>query len=217
MLKEPLKQVGKGKLSVYQVVSCASNEDKSFLVNFEGGYSANLNAEEVLKFDLYDTDEPGKIPLSQLIFEINYGRARMVAASLARASRKPTRVLEDKLYTMRFSNEIVTKVIESLTTDGLLNDMKFAIKFAEKKAQEKSASKRQIIMLIMSKGIDRETAEKAMDTIDYDDKDAAINVACKLAKTGADCDKVFRSLASKGFDRRVGEIALEKAFPEDLK
>ena len=83
------------------------------------------------------------------------------------------RELENKLCRMT-ERETAHAVVERLTEVGLINDAAYAGRQAQNLAQYRLYPKRRILQELRAKGIDRETAQAAVDAADIDDFQLAL-------------------------------------------
>lgn len=106
----------------------------------------------------------------------------------------------------KYPAEIITAVTEKLRNNGLLDDEKFANMYAEELVRRKNFSSDRIRNELLSKGIDREIAENAVNALDIDKNTGIINIINKMHlpenPTRKDVDRLLRRLLSAGYTMR---------------
>jgi regulatory protein len=131
------------------------------------------------------------------------------------------RELERRLRAAGFDPQAVDEVLERLTSVGLVDDVRFAMEFAEHAVTAKRAGRRAVASSLAAKGVDRGTIELALERLDGDEDGRAVELARSRARalSGLPPDIAFRRLvaflARRGYDgglaRRAaaGALALE--------
>ena len=208
MIKTPLSEITNSNIGVL-VLSCKKNEDKTYHVIFDGGYEADFSGEEVVKYDLFAENEETRLRLDELISEINRQRAFTVAYTKAYASLKPEKQLVNELSLQGFSMAAAEYALGRLRDEDMVNDRKYAEKYAAGKASQGGKASGQILRELVAKGIDYEVAAAAVEDAGCDDYAAAKKLALKRASEGIQKEKILRYLYGKGFSSgivaRVGE------------
>lgn len=131
------------------------------------------------------------------------------------------RELETKLCRMT-ERQTAHEVVERLTAVGLVNDAAYARRQAQNLAQYRLYPKRRILQELRAKGIDRETAEAAVEAAEIDDFQLALALIQKKyynkLSDKSSREKTAAALARHGFGfdtvRRAMSAATEEAEDE---
>ncbi|NCC65174.1 MAG: regulatory protein RecX [Spirochaetia bacterium] len=119
--------------------------------------------------------------------------------------------LKQKLLLKGFSKEVIEMVLDELIEKKLLSDFRYATMFIESRQRKNPEGRLLMSQRLASKGIDRETVQKALDllyseeqTIEY------VQKAYQLAKRKADEQKALFMLQKKGFSSYEIRLGLER-------
>lgn len=127
--------------------------------------------------------------------------------------------LYDKLIKAKFSPEASAKVISNLVEYGLLDDNRYAKRYAER-LFEANTSKRQIYYKLCEKGISRELAKETVDALPTDETEQIKALIEKKYKNKLNdkesVKKVYSALIRKGFSFGSVKDVL-KNYEEELK
>ncbi len=120
------------------------------------------------------------------------------------------RELFQKLKKRGFEVERIVSLIERLKETGVLDDRRFAISYARWR-RKKLYGNRKIYAELLNKGVDRELALEAIESVSEEmgEAEAARTLARKKGTRG---EKLFRFLVQRGFSM---EVAREVAQNED--
>ncbi len=145
-------------------------------------------------------------------------RAVGLLAVRARSEGEIRRRLTDR----RYLEETVDMVLCKLQKEGFLNDEAFARDWAEARAN-RQLGRRRIAMELRQKGVDGDTAERALNELDPDESlSQATALAVKLLRRRADGDaadtvrKTLAALARRGYEYDQAKQAVAQAI-ETLK
>lgn len=104
---------------------------------------------------------------------------------------------------MKFPEAAVDLAVEKLFSLGLLDDEKFAFLLAEELYERKGFAPKRIILELKNRGINSETAQKAVNALDIDKKIGIIKVIEKLkiteSSTPKEKDRAIRRLLNMGY------------------
>lgn len=104
---------------------------------------------------------------------------------------------------MKFPEAAVDLAVEKLFSLGLLDDEKFAFLLAEELYERKAFAPKRIILELKNRGINSETAQKAVNALDIDKKIVIIKVIEKLkiteSSTPKEKDRAIRRLLNMGY------------------
>lgn len=104
---------------------------------------------------------------------------------------------------MKYSAEAASFAVEKCRDLGLTDDEKFAQSFAQELYERKNYSVSRIRAELSQKGVDRETAENAINLLDIDKNKAIINILNKMRLSyplsEKDKNRAVRRLVSMGY------------------
>ena len=133
-------------------------------------------------------------------------------------SDRTEKELRDRLSRSDFSKSVCDEVICRLKEVGLIDDRRYAIRYAERCMQAKM-SRRQTYAKLISKGISREIASDALDENEVDEGAQIRALIEKKYKTKLsdpqNTQKVYAALIRKGFSYGAVRDAL-KLYNEEL-
>ncbi len=130
--------------------------------------------------------------------------------------------MREYLLKKEHSEEIIEATLARLLEYGYLNDGEYAEAFVRSRGSTGGRHKLQIAL--MQKGLDRETAEHAAASVS--DEDELRGAAGWIAKWERQFeglsererrDKIYRRLASRGYDWEIIKKALDESKPEDFE
>ena len=133
----------------------------------DGEFAMNLDTQALLENrfdvgrDISDEDLKEMIELS------NERRAKEKALWLISYRSHSKKELKDKIR-RTCDDSAAEKAVERMEELGLVNDGEFARQFARKLLLQKKMARRAAMLEMSRKGIDKETAEAALDEIDVD-------------------------------------------------
>ncbi len=126
------------------------------------------------------------------------------------------RELRDKLYG-KYPPDIIDSAVEEIRDLGLIDDLKFAIAFAEHRRDVQKKGPFKIKQELFSKGVNREIIDAAIDEV-FEGEDSQIQAAILVTqkyKHELDTDegkrRCFAALVRKGFSYSVAKTALRRA------
>jgi regulatory protein len=146
-------------------------------------------------------------------FEKLYGKSLHFLSFRPRSEKE----LKDFLKKKKAGELISQRIIESLKNSKFLNDEEFALWWVEQRTRSKPKALRVIKMELLQKGIDKETIEKTLGENTESDLDRAKKIAeNKIRKINIKDikapEKLFRFLASKGFDYDTIKEVIDQFF-----
>ena len=102
---------------------------------------------------------------------------------------------------------------------GLINDAVFAETYARELYERKFYAPARILQALYERGVDKKTAEAAIETLAIDDSSAIINIINKMhlpeTLTRKDLDRLLRRLQSAGYTMGQIRQAVQFSYPED--
>ena len=99
--------------------------------------------------------------------------------------------MQNKLK-LDFTDDAIENTIEKLKEQKLLDDEKFASKYADVLIFEKKFSKKMAVYELTKKGIDKQISESIVDNIDVDEKDQIKGLISRKYKDAYNDEKVKR-------------------------
>lgn len=99
--------------------------------------------------------------------------------------------MQNKLK-LDFTDDAIENTIEKLKEQKLLDDEKFASKYADVLIFEKKFSKKMAVYELTKKGIDKQISESIVDNIDIDEKDQIKDLISRKYKDAYNDEKVKR-------------------------
>jgi regulatory protein len=144
--------------------------------------------------------------------------AAMHRAGLILAGRPhATRELKDKLG--RKDPDVTQRVIDRLTELGLLDDEDFARRWVEERSSRRGS--RALMQELASKGVDREIAQRTIDTAALDEEANALDLASRFVgrvagkPLGKQAGAIQAMLVRRGYPYDVAAEATKKVLPPE--
>ncbi|MFP5224650.1 MAG: regulatory protein RecX [Actinomycetota bacterium] len=135
--------------------------------------------------------------------------AQRAAIRLIERQDRTTADLRARLVARGFSIETVEWVIDRLVSKDLLNDRRFAERFAELAASERGMGSRRVRMELVRRGVEPEMATETGLDLAITDHDRAVASARKRAKR-------LEGLPNEVAYRRLLGFLARKGFPPDV-
>lgn len=152
---------------------------------------------------------------------ISIESARLKAESLcARAEYSSAEIL-NKLAGWGITGPHAISIVDNLVAEGFIDDHRFAMAYVRQQALYSRWGQRKIAMSLRLKGIDSDTIAEALSTITPEEwQQSALDAACAKARSVGSTDyaakvKIYRHLASRGFDSTTINAALRHINHED--
>ncbi|RPI87112.1 MAG: regulatory protein RecX [Chloroflexi bacterium] len=118
----------------------------------------------------------------------------------------------------KYSEEIITNILDRLQENGLLNDHQFAEAWVENRNTFRPRSKRALKIELRQRGVQDEAIEKAIE--DVDEEELAYQAALKQSRRLKDLDwqdfrkKLYEFLLRRGFNYETASITVRKVWEE---
>lgn len=203
------------------MVITALVKDKKHLTKIELSDSTEIfiDNDVCIENSLYCDMEIEPEFLKELKFRSDYKRAKSRALWYLDRTDHTEKALYDKLVRAGFSKKAVAAVIENLTEFKMVDDRRFAERFAER-CIESNISKRETLNKMLQKGFPYNLAKEVLDEFESDEEGqikALIEkkYATKLTQEKGN-EKVFAALIRKGFSYSAVRSAL-KEYIEELE
>lgn len=162
--------------------------------------------------------------LKKIIAEEEFLKCKNSALRIVEKAYKTEKEMVDKLLQKGYEGIIIEKTIAFLKEYNFLNDEKYTLMYAKDKS--KIQGKNKIKYSLMKKGIDKETIENTLDSIDNNvEEETAYNLAIKkyriLSKKENDKyklnQKLIRFLLGKGYDYGLIKDVIKRITNEEVE
>lgn len=155
--------------------------------------------------------------IEALSYESDYERAKSRALWYLDRKDYTEKALYTKLLRAGFSKRASAKVMARLTELGMVDDLRFAERFAERCA-ENNVSKREALHKMLEKGVPYDMAKEVLDSLEADEDEQIRAIiekkyAYKLSLEGG-AEKVYAALVRKGFSYSGIRKALNEFISE---
>jgi regulatory protein len=157
--------------------------------------------------------------IEKLSFDSEYRRAKSRALWYLDRADHTEKALFTKLLRAGFEKRASAAAIGRLVELGVVDDLRFAERFAEK-CSESNISKREALHKMLQKGVQYDMAKQVLEEIDTDESEqlnALIEkkYAYKLTQPNG-VERVYAALVRKGFSYSAVRAALKK-YTEELE
>ncbi len=98
--------------------------------------------------------------------------ARTIALRLLTSAPRSRRQLAEAMARKGVPDDVADRVLTRFEEVGLIDDAEYAAMLVRSRHSEKGLARRALAQELARKGIDRETAARALDAVDRDDEDA---------------------------------------------
>ncbi len=146
------------------------------------------------------------------------GKATNAALNLLAMRPRSIREIRDRLREKAYGPEAIDAAIEKLEGWNYVDDADFARFWVENRVTHRPRGKRLLAQELWQKGIDRETAEEAIDESDLDEHEAALAIARSKMRSYAGLERavVYRRLGGllgrRGFGYDVVKPVLDEVL-----
>ena len=161
-----------------------------------------------------------KASFSRFIAERSFPFAMDKAVTLLSLRARTEKEIADSLLKNAYPEETVARVMAKLVEGGYINDADFSGHWAASRAS-KGMGKMRIRMELRRKGVDADTIDETLSSLDSDTQmDGAIKMAQKASRgrilsDPSDRQKILASLARRGYDFSTAKRALEAVMREE--
>lgn len=120
-----------------------------------------------------------------------------------------------------FDDAVVGAAVDRLRALGLVDDDAFALEWVRERAARKKLSARTLAHELRSKGIDRETADRALEQAGLDETAQATELAARYVRRVASkplreqVTRIRQMLARRGYPLEVAEAATRAVLPPE--
>ncbi len=195
--------------TITSVTVCAKNKSRSNIY-LDGEFYCSMDNLLVLKYGLKPEMQISPEALSEIQEENEFATAFDKALTYVSNSKKSKKQVVDYLIRKGYLYSLAIKVVKKLEEYAFVDDEDYARSFVQESAKDNG--KLLIKMKLRAKGIDKGTAENAIDEIE-DETPAAKTLAQKYMRskeiTKENLAKCYRYLLSKGFSFDAAREAIK--------
>lgn len=164
----------------------------------DGEFVAGVHESTVVDLGLAIGQQTDENRLVELLRAETVRKARERALRLINYRDRSKSEVKKRLLGSDFPEDVVLQVVEQLSKAGLLDDDKFSRDWVKARTSSKPMGKARLSRELRSKGVDKETAERALSSLDETSEyglayDLAVR---KLAKLDRSDPSIRRKLAS---------------------
>ncbi len=189
----------------YNLIRLTISKEK-FFIDYDLYYENNFTKGKEIDFDTY----------KKILANDEFNRAKNFALNKISYSQKSTYEIKKKLKEKDFSEEVIEDIIKFLDSYGFLDDSAFVKNYITDKDEISKRSRGKIRYMLKSKHIDENIIEDYIGLIDdRREIEKAGFFADKKIKDDYSYEnraKVFRHLASKGFEIDIINQVLDERF-----
>ena len=197
------------------MIITAIDRDKKHLtkITLSDGREILIDNDVCIENSLSVDTEIDEEALEQLKLQSDYKRAKSRALWYLDRTDHTEKALSDKLVRAGFSKKAIAAVMQNLTEFGMVDDRRFAERFAER-CMESNISKREAMQKMLLKGVPYDLAKEILSECEVDEESQLLELierkyAYKLSQEKG-FEKVFAALARKGFSFSAIKSALKK-------
>lgn len=143
-------------------------DKKKRKVCLESGYTFPLYLSEIRRYRISEGQEISEKDLGE-IQKILISRVKNRILFLIGDSDKSTSSIRNKIMRAGYPDEVVEEAIDWLTEKGYLNDERFARNYIESMKEYRGKSRREIILGLYTKGIDKDIIERTISEFEFDE------------------------------------------------
>ena len=191
-------------------------------VTFDSGRTYTLKKQDLLEFPMRENDSIDEERFRRFVLLHQYPDALNTAIAMLARRACSRKEISDKLIARCCCDEVVELVLYKLEKENLLNDQDFSEQWTRYRSGGHYGPDR-IYRELRVKGVDEDTARKAVSSVDEEEQTAAaLDLATKAVrkcKPGEDpCksrQRVLRAIVSRGFSWDTAREAVDKAFSSE--
>lgn len=202
-----------------RIESLKKDKKHSFKMELTGGRVCYIDNDVCAEYALHPGDEISEEKLLEIIKRSDFVRAKERALWYLDRCDRTEKELTTKLTQAGFAKESVSQVLTFLKSYGLIDDRRFATRFAERNA-EMNVSKREIQSKLYIKGISRDIIDEVLENTQTDEHEQIKSLIEKKYRSrlldSHSVEKVYAALIRKGFSFSAVRDVL-KQYSEELQ
>jgi len=187
----------------------------------DGEFFCGLHEDTMLKFGIHVNEEVSERKLNEIKDFDEYVYAKNAAYDSLSYRIRSVSEIRKKLKEKKISEPAITKVLQLLSEQNLVNDAEFAKVLIGDKIKKKPVGRKVLMQKLFEKGVSKEVSQNAMESYftPNDEKALALESFKKYYKKIKDRDlyeqkrKTYEHLARNGFDYEV----ISEIINEELK
>jgi len=208
---------------IYGIISAIKYQQKDKLrasIFVDGEFSFGIQVQTIERFRLRKGDEIDSILFAKITEFDQTISARRTAQKFLNTRRRTERDVRRKLQQNDIPEQLIDMVIDELKVAKLIDDAAYAQAFIHDRLLTKSVSKGKLALELQTKGVDRATANEALQGISSDEEeiDRAFDAARKklpgLERKETDhhkrSQKLYAFLVARGFTGSTIKKTLER-------
>lgn len=187
----------------------------------DGEYALAISRDELISRGLrigqtLTVDDVGALRAVDLVSKATESALRLLGVR-PRAEQE----LRDRLKQKGYEPETIDRALDRIRNWGYLDDADFARRWVDNRIEHRPRSKRLLAMELRQKGVDRETISNTIEETEFDEADAATELARKAVAKMSSLDpevarrRITGQLARRGFDYATIRTALERVLGEN--
>ena len=185
-----------------------------YSIYLNGKYAVSLSESELLDAGLRVGDEVDESALKKLEDQSDFGKALDRTYNFLSYRDRSRKEIVTYLRGKQYEDEQIDQIVDRLTTQGFIDDDRFARNWTRNRQEFDNKSLRQVKAELIQKGIDATTIEIifSSDEIESEHAIVARYIETKnLRRRYPDNQKLIQHLAGKGFRIDIIKAALEAA------
>lgn len=191
------------------------NNEERYNIFLDGNFAFSASIEDVIKNDLKVGRDISQDELDSIIEKCEFSKAYNYSLFLLNRKDYTSKEIINKLNKKSYSQVTINKVLDKLSSYGIINDEGYAIKYTKDSVNFKKSGIKKIQYNLLNKGIDRNIIEN----IDIDQEvqfNNAYELSCRKLKTLKNKpnpkEKIYRFLLSKGYEYDLIKRVINKIF-----
>lgn len=202
-----------------KIINIKRTKKHSAVLEFDTGFNLEADITAIEESHIHKDDELSEEDIENLKNFSEYQKAKSRALWLIDYAEQTERGLLEKLERAGFDEQIAKKAIDRLKESDIINDKRFAERYAQRCADNR-VSYKQTYMKLIAKKIDRETAKNAVSSVEFNDPAAIEYYITKkyyqklISNDVKEIRKAFDGLVRKGFSYPDIKAAIEKFSSE---
>lgn len=186
---------------------------RKYKVRLDTGTDFQLYEKELNRYNLTENEELPVALYEELLRDVFCPRAKKRALHLLEKQDRTVSDLRRKLKQSGYPPEAIEEALAYVASYHYTDDLRYATSFV--RFHQETKSKRRIRQDLMTKGIDKDTIEKAMEDYTACEADQIRNLLRKKSYNPTEADrakkdKLFRFLLGRGYDMEDITQALQE-------